>query len=85
VANGPVINYAGQQHCTNKFVIQTFPVSVHVDKGDYIAIETATTGALSCSGGSGVMLYAPPLSPGGPTTKTKSGASCDLLVQLSYT
>jgi hypothetical protein len=85
VANGPVITYAGQAGCNHNFVIQSFAVSLHVDQGDYIAIETASTGALSCSGGSGAMLFAPPLSPGGPLTKTKAGASCDLLVQLSYT
>jgi hypothetical protein len=84
VADGPVINYAGQNGCGHKFTIQTFPVSVPVTKGDYMAIETPSTGALSCSGGSGVMLFAPPLSAGGPLTKTKAGASCDLLVSYSY-
>jgi len=84
VANGPVINYAGQVACGHKFTIQTFSVSVPVVKGDYMAIEAASTGALSCSGGSGVMLFAPPLAPGGPLTKTKAGASCDLLVSYSY-
>jgi hypothetical protein len=84
VANGPVINYAGQGGCGHKFTIQTFPVSVPVTKGDYMAIETASTGTLSCSGGSGVMLFAPLLTPGGPLTKTKAGASCDLLISYSY-
>jgi hypothetical protein len=84
IANGPTITYAGQSKCRNKFVIQTFPVSVPVTQGDYMAIVTPSTGALSCSGGSGVMLFSPPLSAGGPSLKTKSGASCDLLVQYSY-
>jgi hypothetical protein len=83
-ADGPVINYAGQVGCGHKFTIQTFPVNVPVAKGDYMAIETASTGTLSCSGGSGVMLFAPPLTAGGPLTKTKAGAGCDLLVSYSY-
>jgi len=84
VEDGPVITYPGQTGCGHKFTIESFPVNLHVDQGDYIAIVTASTGALSCSGGSGVMLFAPPLAPGGPMTKTKAGASCDLLVALSY-
>jgi hypothetical protein len=85
VRDGPLINYAGQAKCRNKFLVQSFPVDLHVDAGDYIAITTDKTGALYCAGGSGLLLYAPPLSPGGPLTKTKSSASCNLLVQLSYT
>ena len=64
VADGPVINYPGQVGCGHKFTIESFPVSLHVDAGDYIAIVAASTGALSCSGGSGVMLFAPPLATG---------------------
>jgi hypothetical protein len=84
IANGPVINYAGQGGCGHSFTIQTFAVNVPVKKGDYMAIEAPSTGTLSCSGGSGVMLFAPPLTPGGPLTKTKAGASCDLLISYSY-
>jgi hypothetical protein len=84
VTDGPVITYAGQAKCRNKFVVQSFPVELHVDKGDFIAIKTDSTGALYCAGGSGLLLYAPPLEVGGPLTKTKSDASCNLLVQLSY-
>jgi hypothetical protein len=84
VTDGPVITYAGQQKCRNKFVIQSFPVNLPVVKGDFMAIVTDSTGALHCSGGSGLLLYAPPLPTGGPSTKTKSSSSCDLLVQLSY-
>ncbi len=89
VANGPEITYAGQSPCggTNgeHYVVQSFRVNMHVTKGDYIAIKAASTGTLSCSGGSGFLLYAPPLPVGGPLKKSHSGASCDLLVQLSYT
>jgi hypothetical protein len=86
--NGPKITYKGQAPCggTNgdRFIVQTFKVSLKVTKGNYIAIVARSTGTLSCSGGSGFLLYAPPLPVGGKLTKSQAGASCDLLVQLSY-
>ena len=89
VLNGPEITYAGQSPCGgasgDHYVVQSFRVNVHVVKGDYIAIKAASTGTLSCSGGDGFLLYAPALPVGGPLKKSHSGASCDLLVQLSYT
>jgi hypothetical protein len=88
VANGPEIRYHGQSPCGgasgDHYVVQSFRVKLHVTKGDYIAIRTRSTGTLSCSGGDGFLLYAPPLPVGGPFKKSHSGASCDLLVQLSY-
>jgi hypothetical protein len=89
VVNGPEITYAGQSPCGgaggDHYVVQSFRVNVHVTKGDYIAIKAPSTGTLSCSGGDGFLLYAPPLPVGGPLKTSHSGASCDLLVQLSYT
>ena len=88
VASGPEITYHGQSPCGgasgDHYVVQSFRVKLHVAKGDYIAIKAASTGTLSCSGGDGFLLYAPPLRVGGPLRKSHSGASCDLLVQLSY-
>jgi hypothetical protein len=88
VVNGPEISYRGQSPCGGTsgehYVVQSFRVNLHVAKGDYIAIKAASTGTLSCSGGDGFLLYAPPLPVGGPYKKSHSGASCDLLVQLSY-
>ena len=84
----PEISYAGQSPCGgasgDHYVVQSFRVKLRVAKGDYIAIKAASTGTLSCSGGDGFLLYAPPLRVGGPLRKSHSGASCDLLVQLSY-
>ena len=89
VAQGPEITYAGQSPCGGAggehYIVQSFPVSLPVTKGDYIAIVAKSTGTLSCSGGDGFLLYAPPLPVGGPLKKSQAGASCDLLVQLSYT
>ncbi|HUC27670.1 MAG TPA: hypothetical protein VMA73_33650 [Streptosporangiaceae bacterium] len=88
VKNGPEITYHGQSPCGGSsgdhYVVQSFRVNLRVAKGDYIAIKAASTGTLSCSGGDGFLLYAPPLPVGGPLKKSHSGASCDLLVQLSY-
>lgn len=88
VARGPYIIYHGQSPCGgangDHFVVQSFRVNFRVAKGDYIAIKARSTGTLSCSGGDGFLLYAPPLPVGGPLKKSHSGASCDLLVQLSY-
>ena len=88
VVKGPEITYAGQSLCGgasgDHFVVQSFRVNLHVTKGDYIAIVARSTGALSCSGGDGFLLYAPPLPVGGRLKKSHSSASCDLLVQLSY-
>jgi hypothetical protein len=88
VANGPEITYKGQSPCGGgsgeHYIVQSFRVNMHVTKGDYIAIIARSTGTLSCSGGNGFLFYAPPLPVGGPFKKSHSGASCDLLVQLSY-
>ena len=88
VAQGPEITYHGQNPCGgasgDHYIVQSFRVSLHVTKGDYIAIKARSTGTLSCSGGDGFLLYAPPLPVGGPFKQSHSGASCDLLVQLSY-
>jgi hypothetical protein len=88
VANGPEISYRGQSPCGgtsgDHYIVQSFRVSLHVAKGDFIAIKARSTGTLSCSGGDGFLLYAPPLPVGGSFRKSHSGASCDLLVQLSY-
>jgi hypothetical protein len=88
VVKGPEIFYAGQSPCGgssgDQYVVQSFKVSLKVAKGDYIAIEARRAGTLSCSGGDGFLLFAPPLPVGGPLKKAQSGASCDLLVQLSY-
>jgi hypothetical protein len=88
LANGPEITYKGQAPCggTNgdHYIVQSFKVNLHVTKGNYIAIKARSTGTLSCSGGNGFLLYAPPLPVGGKLKKAQAGASCDLLVQLSY-
>ena len=95
VREGPLIRYKADPRQLNPntvcggdnadtFIIQTFPVSVHVNKGDYIAIKTRVAGTLYCSGGSGVLLFSPPLTVGGPYRRANTDTSCNLLVQLQY-
>lgn len=90
VRSGPTIRYKADPKAVcggdngDAYVIQSFRVSVHVNKGDFIAIQTRTTGTLYCSGGSGVLLFTPPLPTGGALKKASDTASCNLLVQLIY-
>jgi len=97
VRNGPLIRYLADPRqvdddedtfCggeeSDDYIIQSFPVDVHVNKGEYIAIRTRSTGTLYCAGGSGVLLFSPPLAPGGPYRDASDGTSCNLLVQLRY-
>ncbi len=97
VRNGPMINYQADPRQLDgnddtfcggdegdDFIIQTFPVNVHVNKGEFIVIKAASTGALYCSGGSGVLLYSPPLARGQALRSATDDTSCNLLVQLQY-
>jgi len=97
VRNGPLITYQADPRQVDgdddtacggddgdDYVVQAFTVNVHVNKGEYIAIRAASTGTLYCSGGSGTLLYSPPLGPGGRFRTATDRASCNLLVQLQY-
>jgi hypothetical protein len=97
VRNGPLIRYQADPRQVDgdentfcggdegdDYLIQTFNVDTHVNKGEYIAIRTARTGTLYCSGGSGVLLFSPPLGPGGANRTANDTTSCNLLVQLVY-
>jgi hypothetical protein len=97
VRNGPIIRYRADPRQIDgddntfcggddgdDYIIQTFSVNVHVNKGEFIAIRAARTGTLYCSGGSGTLLYNPPLAPGQAYRNATDNASCNLLVQLQY-
>jgi hypothetical protein len=97
VRNGPLIRYRADPREVDAddetfcggvdgtdFIVQRFPVNLHVNKGEYIVIQAATTGALYCSGGSGVLLYSPALAPGKAARRANETASCNLLVKLGY-
>jgi hypothetical protein len=89
VRNGPTIHYAadprGATKCkedVHSYVVQSFPISVPVVKGEYIAVKTAVNGLLHCSGDD-MPLYYPALSTGGFRHET-GGTGCALLVSLTY-
>jgi hypothetical protein len=97
VRNGPIIRYSAdprhvdaddETFCGGEdgkdYVIQTFSVNVPVNKGDYVAIRAARTGALYCAGGNGVLLFSPQLTTGGGYRRADGDTSCNLLVQLQY-
>jgi hypothetical protein len=97
VRNGPLIRYRADPReldadsdtfCGGEdgddFIVQKFPVNLKVNKGEFIAIQAAKTGALYCSGGSGVLLYSPPLALGKAARRANETASCNLLVKLEY-
>ena len=81
IRSGPTISYKADPFVSDgdpdtfcggddgRYVIQSFPVSFSIAKGDYIAIKTKKTGALHCSGG-GASVIAPALAPGRPATWT---------------
>jgi hypothetical protein len=88
--NGPTINYrkdpgsvcGGQDG--DAYVVQSFPVTVAITKGDEIGIYASRVGTLYCSGGSGVDLYSPPLGASSSYKTRKDSTSCNLLIQLIY-
>lgn len=97
VRSGPIIRYTADPRqadaddettCGGEegkdFIVQSFSVNVPVAKGDYIVIRAKKTGALYCAGGSGVLLFSPPLAAGGAYRRANGDASCNLLVQLEY-
>jgi hypothetical protein len=97
VRNGPRINYAADPRQVDgnpdtfcggdngdNYIIQSFSVNVHVDKGDYIGAKAKKLGFIHNSGGGPTMLYSPPLSPGGGFIKQDDDTSADLMLQLQY-
>ena len=90
VRSGPTIKYKAdpQDVCGgdngDHYIVQSFTINVHVNKGDYIAIQTRSTGAMYCSGGNGTYVYTPPLPVGGAFTQATDAYSCNMLIQLFY-
>ncbi len=91
VKSGPKIHYAadprGDENCGgpdgNDYLIQSFPINVPVQKGEYIAIRAANNGLLHCSGDD-MPLYYPALASGQGFRSQTGGTGCALLVRLGY-
>lgn len=88
IRSGPVINYKGDpHHCTRqRFLIESFNVSVPVNKGDYLAVDTESVDFVRCSGGgANMLLFDPPLADG-DTPRTANGQDgCFMLMEATYT
>jgi hypothetical protein len=77
---GPTVNVAGT---TN---IESFPANLPVHAGDYLAIDSSSTGTLTCDQGSNEQyLFNPPLADNGPLTAHTDIDDCTLLVQAEIT
>lgn len=87
IQSGPLITYSGDlHHCRrNRFEIETFPVNVQVQKGDYLAVATQKLGFVRCSGGgNNILLFDPPLPDGGPARTANGGDGCFMLLEAEY-
>jgi hypothetical protein len=86
VRNGPRIDYNGQPNNQGlTYDVESFPVHVPVEKGQYLAIKAKKTSMLRCSsGGPNQFLFQPALSPGGPFKTLSYTDGCWLLLQAVY-
>jgi hypothetical protein len=86
VRNGPRIDYNGQSNPSSlTYDVESFPVHVPVEKGQYLAIKAKKTSMLRCSsGGPNQFLFQPALSPGGPFKTLSYTDGCWLLLQAVY-
>ena len=86
IRNGPRIDYNGQSNPNSiTYDVESFPVHVPVDKGQYLAISAKKTSMLRCSsGGPNQFLFTPALSPGGPFQTLSYTDGCWLLLEAVY-
>jgi hypothetical protein len=80
-AKGPKINYVSSVLETT-YKVQSFPVSIKVKKGQYLAIRSKRTSMERCnSGGGKQLLFQPPLKIGDPFNLSDGRGECVLLIQ----
>jgi len=86
VRNGPRIDYQGQPDpWEDTYKVESFPVHIPVEKGQYLAIKSRKTSMLRCSsGGPNQFLFQPALSPGGPFELLSYTDGCWLLLEAVY-
>lgn len=89
VRSGPTIHYARDSRATcggedqDDFRIQSFGVSFHVDKGDYIAVKGNKVGFMHSSSSGPSIKFRPPLPVGGGYQEADSDEN-SLLIQFEY-
>jgi hypothetical protein len=89
VRNGPIVSYEGDADgCRNqKYDIETIVLDkpVPVKKGDQLAMQTIETSSLRCSsGGANLLLFKPPLAPGGDFEPATDTDGCWMLIEAEY-
>jgi hypothetical protein len=89
VRNGPVIHYNGQgtgdQDNGPPYTIESFPVNVPVEKGDFLAVRATKISFEYCSGGGDSQFtFEPPLTVGSPYRHTNKTDGCLLLLEAVY-
>jgi hypothetical protein len=88
VRNGPVIHYNGQGTDEDQgppYVVESFPVKVKVDKGDYLAVKAKEISFEYCSGGSrGQITFEPPLKASKRFKHTSQKDDCLMLLEAVY-
>ncbi len=79
VGTGPSVHVAGRGFDESN-PIEEFPAHLKVHKGDYLAIDSAATSVLYCSGGgNNQLIFSPTL--GSAFSISTQSEGCDLLVQ----
>jgi hypothetical protein len=81
------LSYKGQGGVDDggPYIIETFKISMHVVKGEYLAIRSLSTSFENCSGGGdGQLIYQPPLAVGGPARASTAQDGCLLLLEAVY-
>lgn len=88
VRNGPVIHYKGQGTTEDNgppYTVESFPVKVQVEKGDYLAVKATKVSFEYCSGGGGSQItFEPPLTSGQGYRHTAHTDGCLLLLEAVY-
>jgi hypothetical protein len=77
---GPTVDVLGKGFDETGNPIESFPASLHVDKGSYVGIDSTSASTLYCSGGgANQMIFDTPLGPGAQHSARTDG--CELMVQ----
>jgi hypothetical protein len=89
VSNGPVITYqgqgTGQQDNGPPYTIESFPVNVKIDKGEYLAVKATQISFEYCSGGGlNQITYEPPLVKSKTLRHTRHTDGCLMLLEAVY-
>jgi hypothetical protein len=83
--SGPVITYRGQSQSnfdSDVYRVESFPVNVHVNAGESLAMRSRYTSAMRCSsGGTNQLIFQPPLLAGGGFEQASSTEGCWLLLE----